>query len=391
VKVDPATGNWAEGLTTYVADHLFKERESIEAARQHRRQWLRNYALLVDSETDFPLSQFTGRVDPVTRVIGYEKSAMVFHMLRRILDEENFWGALRDLYRSKLFQTASWEDFRAAFEQRAGKGPCCTLEGFFSQWIFQDGAPELALENTSREPVGDAWRVSGRVVQAAPAFDLPVLLRVETHAGPVRRTLSLHGRHTDFSFVVPGEPAAMELDPDVDLFRRLHPEEIPPSINSLKGADAVTVVITDAAGRPGMDTARMLVRALGLSMADIVDESDVQAADSGRRPRIFIGFPKNRALIPPAPAPVRITPAGVIVGDRIYPEATDVFFGVFADPRVPGRVVAILTPVHPALGPLAARKATHYGKYSYLVFREGKNTEKGTWPVSESPLRVELE
>jgi hypothetical protein len=33
-----------------------------------------------------------------------------------------------------------------------------------------------------------------------------------------------------------------------------------------------------------------------------------------------------------------------------------------------------------------ARKMTHYGKYSYLVFTEGRNQVKGIWPVLESPL-----
>jgi hypothetical protein len=38
----------------------------------------------------------------------------------------------------------------------------------------------------------------------------------------------------------------------------------------------------------------------------------------------------------------------------------------------------------------AARKITHYGKYSYLAFREGNNQAKGTWTASRSPLVVNL-
>lgn len=111
VRIDPASGNWCEGLTTYVADYLYKERESARAATEARRQWLRNYATLVNAETDFPLSRFSSRYDRPTKVIGYDKSAMVFHMLRQILGEDVFWGALRDIYREKLFQTAAWGGF----------------------------------------------------------------------------------------------------------------------------------------------------------------------------------------------------------------------------------------------------------------------------------------
>jgi len=38
-----------------------------------------------------------------------------------------------------------------------------------------------------------------------------------------------------------------------------------------------------------------------------------------------------------------------------------------------------------------ARKITHYGKYSYLAFQQGKNKDKGIWPVEKSPLVVEWE
>jgi hypothetical protein len=37
-------------------------------------------------------------------------------------------------------------------------------------------------------------------------------------------------------------------------------------------------------------------------------------------------------------------------------------------------------------GTAEARKITHYGKYSYLIFREGRNIAKGSWPMEDSPL-----
>ena len=98
VLVDYAGGNWSEGLTSYVADYLYKEQASAEKAAEHRRQWLRNYATLVDASSDFPLAAFRSRVDKATRTIGYDKGAMVFHMIRKTIGETAFWGALRDLY-----------------------------------------------------------------------------------------------------------------------------------------------------------------------------------------------------------------------------------------------------------------------------------------------------
>ena len=36
--------------------------------------------------------------------------------------------------------------------------------------------------------------------------------------------------------------------------------------------------------------------------------------------------------------------------------------------------------------PGLARKLPHYGKYSYLIFQNGTNRDKGFWPVEASPL-----
>ena len=58
VYVDYTKGNWSEGLTTYVADYLFKESSSPEAGRQYRQQILRNYATLVDPQYEFPIKIF---------------------------------------------------------------------------------------------------------------------------------------------------------------------------------------------------------------------------------------------------------------------------------------------------------------------------------------------
>jgi aminopeptidase N len=95
VLVDASQGNWSEGLTSYVADYLYKERHG--QGRDHRRQWLRNYASLVDDSNDFPAARFMSRVDPVTKVVGYDKVAMVFHMLRQSVGDDAFWQTLREI------------------------------------------------------------------------------------------------------------------------------------------------------------------------------------------------------------------------------------------------------------------------------------------------------
>jgi hypothetical protein len=49
-------------------------------------------------------------------------------------------------------------------------------------------------------------------------------------------------------------------------------------------------------------------------------------------------------------------------------------------------VVALYLPLSSGAAEDGAGRITHYGRYSYLAFRAGKNEMKGTWPIAESPL-----
>jgi hypothetical protein len=390
VLVDETSGNWSEGLTTYVADHRYRELESAEAARRYRKQWLRNYAALVDETDGLPLSEFTRRTNRVTKVVGYEKGAMVFHMLRRLVGDAAFWNALRDVYRDRLFERASWKDFRIAFEARADLAPGRSLKHFFDQWVRREGAPLLALRNVARHRENGRWRVSGHVLQLQDRpFDLRVPLAIRTANGSSTRAVSVRGEETSFSATTRARPEKAELDPNADVFRRLHPEEIPASVNSIKGATTVTVVISHRAGRNGEETARMLVRALGVSgKARVIEESELSPETREAEALIFVGLPRDRSVLPPVRDPVAVRSDRFRVGERVFRRKGNTFFGVFDSARGNGRVVGLLYPAHPSLGPTVARKATHYGKYSYLAFRHGENVAKGIWPVTASPLIV---
>ena len=81
VYPDYAQGNWSEGLTTFMADYAYKERESLEAAREMRRGWLRDFAALAPGQEQ-PLTTFTSRTHGATQIVGYNKAAMVFLMVR---------------------------------------------------------------------------------------------------------------------------------------------------------------------------------------------------------------------------------------------------------------------------------------------------------------------
>lgn len=385
VWVDFAGGNWSEGLTTYVADYLYQERDSADAARMARQQMLRHYTTLAPPERDFPLARFVGRRDPATKAVGYDKAAMVFHMLRRAVGEDHFWGALRDLFASHCFRPASWADIGQAMERRAGR----SLDWFFDQWVRQAGAPRLALEDVRREPADGAWQVAGRLRQQAPHFRATWDLVLESGAGPVAQTVELDGAAAGFRMAARRPPTSLVVDPEAHVLRRLAPEEIPPAVNALKASPAVTVVLCDSGAPDAPRLADILVRSLGIgARATVVAEADLDGRRALEQDLILVGLPRDPSRLPPLPAGVVLAPDGLAVAGAAYADPGDTFFGVFRRAGTVGRVAAVLLSLGPEGAAAAAAKITHYGRFSYLVFRGGVNRVQGIWPADASPVRL---
>ncbi|MCK9410239.1 MAG: peptidase M28, partial [Bacteroidetes bacterium] len=75
VYVDSKSGNWCEGLTAYLADHLIAEQRG--QGEEYRRATLQKYTDFVTPENDFPLNKFRSRYSGPSEAIGYGKTSFV--------------------------------------------------------------------------------------------------------------------------------------------------------------------------------------------------------------------------------------------------------------------------------------------------------------------------
>ena len=383
VLVDPSQGNWSEGLTTYVADYLYKERRG--KGLSHRRQWLRNYASLVHGADDFAAAEFISRSDPTTKVVGYDKAAMVFHMLRRKVGEQNFWNSLRDIYSRHRSRAITWSDFQDAFEKRSETD----LALFFRQWVFRPGAPKLTFSDIRVTTGKQGIEISGSVQQAPPYFDLSLELALETDREAVTQRIEVSGAQTPFTITSPGEPKKLTADPEVHLFRRLAPQEVPPTVNSIKGAASVNVVVSDHLDPSAIKLGRRLSAAMGLSRARIGREAAFESNELRGSDLLFIGNPERKVGLPAGDDQFAITPDGFILNGEAYNGEGSSFFGVFRHPENEARTAAVFIPGRLDPAKSLSTKIPHYGKYSYLVFKETRNQVKGTWTITDSPLSVQ--
>ncbi len=392
VFVDYASGNWAEGLTAYLADHLVQEQRG--KGEEHRRNTLQKYRNYVKQGRDFPLSEFRSRHSAATEAVGYGKTLMVFHMLRRQAGDEAFTRALQRFYREQRGRRASWDDLRTVFEGVTDED----LSWFFEQWVARPGAPSLALEVSEIDERDGRWSVLGSIRQVQPgqpyAIDLSVVLRTEV--GEERAQVRFEDREMPFAMTVTARPLLLALDPQFDVFRQLDPREIPPSIGQIFGAPEVLAVLPSRAAAATREAYRALLEGWTSETHAIEIRSDTELPELPTDRAVWVLGRDNRfagTLFGPAAVEgVDVETEAVTLGGERAP-----FSGhsLVAIRRHPGNVEQaigwlVVDPLEafPGMG----RKLPHYGKYSYLAFEgdEPTNVIKGQGPASGSPLRVDL-
>ena len=78
------------------------------------------------------------------RALVYNKSALVLHMLRRMMGDDAFFRGLRRFYLESRFSKVGTGDVKKAFETEYGK----PLERFFERWIMNSGVPQVVVTHT---------------------------------------------------------------------------------------------------------------------------------------------------------------------------------------------------------------------------------------------------
>jgi len=357
VYPDYARGNWSEGLTTFMADYAYRERKGPQAALAARLAWLSDYAAM-PRDQDMPLDHFTERTHGATQIIGYDKSAMLFFMLRDEIGKAAFDWALRNFWRSYRFRVASWSDLRGAFERASGKD----LSTFFAQWLQRAGAPDLRIADAKAEPAAGGWRLSVTLDQGAPAYTLSVPLAVRTADGEITRRVELARERGTSVLDLPVKPLAVVLDPELRLWRHLAPSEAPPILRDIMLAERPALIVP---------TADASVQAAARELAaQLLERADTARADASAL--LVVGMHADidawlaREGMPARPEKLAATRGSAQVWTA----------------RGRGGRIVVLVSAHDAQSLAAlARPLPHYGRESYLAFEGAQAIARGTWPT----------
>lgn len=394
VYVDYREGNWCEGLTAYLADHLMAENRGEGPI--YRRTTLKHYADYVTDRQDFPISAFRERHNSVTRAVGYGKTLMFFHMLRLELGDKEFINALRTFYQENRFKRVPFSVLADTFSRVAGSD----LRPLFAQWVQQTGAPVLRVKNVGVEQQGTAYQVRARLeqVQGGTPYHLrvPVFVTAEGEEQAQMQPIVMNDREIDLAFTMSSRPIRLDIDPEFDVFRRLDRTELPPTLSEAFGDTHALFVLPTQESPELREGYRRLANAWTLTMPDaqIRLDQELDALPQDRAVWVLGWNNRFRREVERSltSLPVQLTEKDVVLDSARIDRRT-------------GSVVItsrVATPLFNALGfvatetamaiPGLSRKVPHYDRYSYLAFmgEEPKNILKGEWPIVSSPLSIRL-
>jgi hypothetical protein len=387
VYIDRQGGNWSEGLTAYLSDHLFPDLKG--EGDRYRFQQLMKYASYVNADNDFPLSQFRERTDMASQAIGYGKLVMMLNMLRLKLGDTIFLKALREFFITQKFRHAGFDVLRGHFEAASGK----KLDVFFRQWVRAKGAPELELADAAYENFQDEYRLTLTIMQKQkrPLFNmtLPVAVWVEGSDKPHIQNLTLQSKSNQTLRVfVPGKPQAILLDPYTDVFRRLDPREAPPSIGQSYGTPTAATVFPRQKANPLRKAYAQFAHKLGKPMQVYDDTTYLPTPNAA----LWLFGRDNRVAESLKPAlkqfGVTFQKDRVTLEGKMFAWKDHSFVFTVPHPHDPTRSATWIIADDPESVPGLIRKLPHYSKYGVLVFKGNAptNVHKGTWPAQRLGL-----
>jgi len=362
VDVAFSSGNWGEGLTTYLADMAYRTDTGEGAVA--RREAILSYLSYVDDTTP-PLEEFIAAghnsvSNRPSRAVGYQRSAMLFHELYNRLGTETFRRVIRRFYAEFEGLSASWNDLQNLFEEESSED----LEHFFQQRLTRTELPSLALTNLSTLNTLGSTKLSFTLEQqTAEPFELMVPLSVKTVNGREDFSRLISTPKTDITLELDSSPLELIIDPHFDIMRNLDHNERYPIWAQLLGAKNTLVILGDesqtAIYKPFLNLAShyswKVTKTADLTQQDIIDNS-----------LIFLG----------TDSPVSRT----IFAKPNHPE-NGFTLELRFNPFNRNKVIALVSSRHRKETEAVIRRLDHYGKYSYLHFISGRLIDKKTLPA----------
>jgi hypothetical protein len=399
VNVDEARGNWCEGLTTYCSNYYYLElKKTPRDALNYRRINSVKFSAFVNEGNDKPVRSFAGKQAEIDNEIGYGKPAAMFHMLRKMIGDQAFFGALKLVIKEKGGQKANWEDFMFAFEKTSGQ----KLEWFFTQWLDRTGLPDLDMVDAKL----DGSKVSFTIKQntAAP-FRLMLPVVVTTDKGSEKHQVEVASLvEPKMIEVKSGKIISVAIDPEHHIFRRFKDKELWPCLGATMG-DKNLLAIYPSAGSPEENLLYKNVaqRLAANYKASVKADSEIIQSDLNNNSLLILGSPAvnlaaaqlmnesrfsagGKSASGEKPDNFKLSKDGFTVNNADYKSASQAVMASFWSPYNSKKYITLFMGLSREAAERPARVIFFYRWDPYLIFEQGQMIRKGEFTAPFNAL-----
>jgi aminopeptidase N len=218
-------GSWQdiwlnEGFATYLYGLVIEEFDGNTAFTNWKQQ-RNNFITSQPNGSVYIQPQDTVNVARIfSSRLSYNKGAMVLHMLRKKMGDDNFYQGLRNFlaHPDLAFNYAKTSDFIPIMEAASG----LDLTEFFNDWLFNQGYPSFTVQwnqpNSNQIQINLSQTTSHSSVDF---FETDVTLQLLGTQGEVQEiTLSHTGQNQEFIESINFDVVSVIFDPNADIISR---------------------------------------------------------------------------------------------------------------------------------------------------------------------------
>lgn len=217
----------SEGFAVYMQalwdEHTLGGDDLLNRVRRNQNIY---HAALADGSRHPLVNRNYASPDDTLDLNAYRGGAVVLHMLRTTLGEENWWRAVRHYLSKYANQPVETEQFRIAIEEATGQ----PLDWFFDQWVYGLGFPILRVTqkyDASARTLTLTVRQEQRPDPSA-GFPQPGLFRAALDVGigtaggtRVERVMLEPREEQSFTFAADSPPLLVNFDRGGAIFKQL--------------------------------------------------------------------------------------------------------------------------------------------------------------------------
>ncbi|RLD80289.1 MAG: hypothetical protein DRJ10_07635 [Bacteroidetes bacterium] len=394
VFVDYSEGNWCEGITVYMADHLLQEQRGNGAS--YRRTSLQKFTDYVNDENDFAVNKFLNRNNSAEEAVGYGKSMMINNMLRWEFGDKKFIEAYAKFYSDNKFRKATFGDIQKSFESVNSTD----LNAFFTQWIDRKGAPTLKLSDVEVKKKKKQYHLNFTLKQLQKEdvfnINIPVFVYFEGENKLTEERITMNKREQVFSLDFDKKPVRIDIDPQFQIMRRLDRKEVPASLSQVFGEKEAIIILPENSKHLNAYTAlakmwQKTQAAQGKKLS-IIPDNKISSIPTDKAVWI-LGFDnKYSDFVNIAEKYSSVLGAEKLEQIKTLKKEGALIYAVPNPNNVYQTVGFIGANNDDAIAALS-RKLLHYGKYGYLGFETEKATNvlKGSLPALDSPMNFVID